>query len=425
MAHHAQNSVAVTPGSGADIAMTRVGNVFRQQVEAYVADSASIDAFGRMRVSEPVLLLDSKRVGSVPDVFMTEATSGTASTLYRPDRASTTLSAGPGVGVAARQTKVRAVYQPGKSLLVFQTFVCGVDGVGATQEIGYFDDNNGVFLRYSGGVPSFVIRSSVTGSPVETVISQSQWNIDRLNGGGSTGINLDCTKSQILVMDLEWLGVGRVRIGFVVDGIPVYAHEFLNANNLPSVYMSNPNLPLRWRIETTEAATEAVSLESICGTVASEGGYEITGVTASFDTATPRSVAATTNAELIAIRLQSAFTGVATAFSQALSALNASGGAFRWRLVLNPTATVAGTWQTVPSSVLESSVDRTVTEGTGILISSGFVSSDTNQIYIDARPVLTLGTTLAGVTDVLSLQVKNLTNNADDFYGGITWREVF
>jgi hypothetical protein len=189
--------------------------------------------------------------------------------------------------------------------------------------------------------------------------------------------------------------------------------------------MSNPNLPLRWRIETTEAATEAVSLESICGTVASEGGYEITGVTASVDTATPRSVASAANAELIAIRLQGAFTGVATAFSQALSALNASGGAFRWRLVLNPTATVTGTWQTVPSSVLESSVDRTVTEGTGILIASGFVSSDTNQIYIDARPVLTLGTTLAGVTDVLSLQVKNLTNNADDFYGGITWREVF
>jgi len=419
------DSVSVTPGLGADIAMSKIGKVFRQQVESYVADSASIDAFGRMRVSEPVLLLDSKRVGGVPDVFMTEATSGTASTLYRQDRASTTLTAGPGVGTATRQTKVRAVYQPGKSLLVFQTFVCGVDGVGSTQEVGYFDDDNGVFLRYSNGIPSFVIRSSVTGAPVETVIPQNDWSNDSFDGLGPSGINLDCTKSQILVVDLEWLGVGRVRIGFVIDGLPVYAHEFLNANNLGSVYMGNPNLPLRWRIETTEEATEAVSLEAICGTVASEGGYEITGVTASTDTPVSKSVGSGVNAELISIRMQSAFTDFATAFSQALSVLNAGGGAFRWRLVLNPTATVAGTWQSVPGSVLESSVDRTVTENTGILIASGFVSSDTNQINIDARPVLTLGTTLAGITDVLSLQVKNLTNNADDFYGGITWREVF
>ena len=183
------DSVSVTPGLGADIAMSKIGKVFRQQVESYVADSASIDAFGRMRVSEPVLLLDSKRVGGVPDVFMTEATSGTASTLYRQDRASTTLTAGPGVGTATRQTKVRAVYQPGKSLLVFQTFVCGVDGVGSTQEVGYFDDENGVFLRYSNGSPSFVIRSSVTGAPVETVIPQDDWSNDSFDGLGPSGIN--------------------------------------------------------------------------------------------------------------------------------------------------------------------------------------------------------------------------------------------
>jgi hypothetical protein len=416
----------INEGAGPKIAMRRVGDTFRQVVEAVPADTASIDAFARLRVSEPVLLLDSKRVGAVPDVFMTQALTGTGAAVYAADRASTTLTVGPAAGSVTRQTKVRAVYQPGKSLLVFQTFACGAPQPGVVQEIGYFDDDNGVFLRYDNDGPAFVIRSHLTGTPTERVVRQADWNLDPLDGHGPSAITIDCQKAQILVLDCEWLGVGRVRIGMVIDGIPVYAHQFLNANTtLSSVYMSNPNLPLRWRIEAADAITGTTSLEAICGTVASEGGYEITGVTASYDSPVARSVAAGATAELVAIRLQSAFTPFATAFVQALSALNATGGNFRWRLVLNPTETGAGTWAAIPSTVMESNVTRTVTAGTGIVIASGFVSSASNQISVEARPVLTLGTTLAGVTDVLSLQVSNLAVNADDFYGALTWREVF
>jgi hypothetical protein len=416
----------IQEGEGPAVAMRKVGDSFRQIVETIPADSAGIDGFGRQRVSETVLLLDSKRVGAVPDVFMTQAVTGTGAAVYAADRASTTLTVGPAAGSVTRQTKVRAVYQPGKSLLVFQTFVCGAPQPGLVQEIGYFDGNNGVFLRYDNDGPAFVIRSHVSGAPVDTVVRQADWNVDRLDGHGPSAITIDCQKAQILVLDCEWLGVGRVRIGMVVDGIPVYAHQFLNANTtLTNVYMSNPNLPLRWRIEATEAIAGTASLEAICGTVASEGGYEITGVTASVDSPVQRSVAAGATAEILAVRMRSEFTEFATAFAQSFSLLNISGGAFRWRLVLNPTEATAGAWSNVNGSILEVNHSSTITPATGIVLASGFVSSNTNNITIEARPVLTLGTTLAGVTDVLSLQVSNLTNNADNFYGALTWREVF
>jgi hypothetical protein len=52
----------------------------------------------------------------------------------------------------------------------------------------------------------------------ETVVPQTNWNIDKLDGTGISGITLDISKAQILWMDIEWLGLGTVRIGFVING---------------------------------------------------------------------------------------------------------------------------------------------------------------------------------------------------------------
>ncbi len=391
------------------------------------ADAAGIDAFGRVRVSQPVLLLDSKRVGSVPDALMTNAIVGTATATYTEDRASTYLKVAASGDKATRQTKARAVYQPGKSLLMFQTFICAPQQANLEQRIGYFDDSNGIFLHINGTACGFTRRSFVSGSAVDVTVPQASWNVDRLDGTGPSGITLDRTKPQILVADFEWLGVGRVRIGFVVNGLPVYAHEFLNANaDLTSVYMSNPNLPLRWEIEATGAIAGTPQLEAICGTVASEGGYEITGLTSSADSGlVANAIASGANEEVLAVRMQPDFTEFATFFIQALSIINTTSGPFRWRLVLNPTETAAGTWVDVAGSILEQNISRTVTADTGTVIATGYVAATSNQITLDARPVLTAGTTLAGVTDIFSLQISNLSVQSESFYGSLTWREVF
>jgi hypothetical protein len=416
------------PGHGVVLDAERLSDGSERQIVSTVpADSAGIDAFGRVRVSQPVLLLDSKRVGSVPDVLMTNSVTGTGTATYTQNRASTYLRVAASGDKVIRQTKARAVYQPGKSLLLFQTFICAPLQANMRQEIGYFDDKNGVFLDVNGLNCGFTRRSFVSGVAVDTTVLQANWNIDPFDGTGPSGITLDKGKPQILFADFEWLGVGRVRIGFVVDGIPRYAHEFLNANrDLTAVYMTNPNLPIRWEIEATGAIAEPAQLEAICGTMASEGGYEITGLTSSADSgATANQIVSGGTEEVLAVRMQTGFTEFATFFIQALSIINTTSGPFRWRLVLNPTETSAGAWTSVTNSVLERNSTRVVTANTGTVIATGYVAATSNQVTLDTRPVLTAGTTLAGVTDIYSLQITNLSVQSEDFYGSLTWREVF
>jgi hypothetical protein len=360
---------------------------------------------------------------------MTNSVSGSGATTYTANRASTYLTVGSAIGTAIRQSKSRAVYQPGKSMLVFQTFVLAPAQTNLRQRVGLFDAKNGIFLQLDDSELSMNIRSFVTGSAVDLKAARSAWNMDKLDGTGSSGKTLDITKPQILIVDLEWLGVGRVRTGFVLDGCPYYVHEFLNANSThTSVYMSNPNLPLRWEIEANGTVTGTPQLEAICGSANSEGGYEITGITASADMGTTvNAIAAGATEEILAIRTKSGFTEFSTAFIQQTSALAATSSNFLWRLVLNPTETGAGTWADVNAngSVMEKNVSRVVTPDTGLVIAAGYVSANQNSVTALDRPVLTFGTTLAGVADVFSLQVTNLSVSSESYLGGLTWREIF
>jgi hypothetical protein len=391
------------------------------------ADSPSIDAFGRLRVSEPIVLLDSKRVGTSPDLYMTDSVSGSGVVSYQQNRASTYLTVGSAAGSAIRQTKSRAIYQPAKSLLLFQTFIMAPGQSNLIQRVGYFDTKNGIFLELNGATLNFVRRSFVTGSVVDVPVPQASWNLDKFNGTGVSGITLDITKPQILFADFEWLGVGRVRIGFVINGIPHYCHEFLNTNTtLTSVYMSNPNLPMRWEITATSSITGTAILEQICGSVSSEGGYDISGVTLSYDMGTvAKAIATNSTSEILAIRMRSSFVEFATAYIQQISAYAKTSSDFMYRLVLNPTETVAGTWSSINNSVMESNIGRTVTAGTGAVMFSGYTSTKTDSIISQIRPVLTLGTTLSGITDVISLQVLNLGVASESYSGSITWREIY
>lgn len=136
--------------------------------------------------------------------------------------------------------------------------------------MGFFNDANGVMLRASGNTLQFVIRSSTSGSVSETVVNQSDWNINTLPA-------LNFAKAQIFTADIEWLGVGRVRTGFVIDGEIVYCHEFQHSNVLNSVYMGTAILPLSYRIHNATAQASGHSMKQICSSILSEGGYEPDG----------------------------------------------------------------------------------------------------------------------------------------------------
>lgn len=391
------------------------------------SDSPSIDAFARWRVSNPETLFDSKQIHDNQPLFWDDSEvsgSGTTSS-HSTATASTTMGVALNTaGKRVRQTFQRFNYQPGKSQLVLLTGTLGATGggTGITRAAGIFDDDNGIFMLDDQGTLKAVIRSSASGSPVDTEVAQSAWNLDKLDGTGASGITIDATKSQIIIIDYEWLGVGRVRIGFVFDGIPIYCHEFLNANNNAGVYMSTPNLPLRYEIENdgTGAASE---LEHICSSVMSEGGVQDNGVLRHKDSGSISGLATGTTYAIIGIRLQSGKVD-ASVLMETLSVLAATtNDKAHWELVFNPTVAGTFTYSNETNSTVQTatgSSSNTVTGGTEI---DGGYFSTALPVTSTTPNALRLGAAIDGTVDEIVVTCTPITNNIT-VEGSLTWREI-
>lgn len=239
----------------------------------------ALDAFGRQRVSEPFTIADYKVPYGIGGEFYTvQSGGGTAAPVTNEASIRLTVSTGA-TDYIYTQTRMYHQYQPGKSQLVLFSFKLNGAEDGATKRIGLFDDRNGAFLEYEGATGNlfFIERRYVTGSAVDHPFAQSAWNVDKCDGTGASGFDLDVSKTQLLFIDYQWLGVGRVRMGFVHNGKYIIAHEVYHSNDLTTAYWSLPSLPLRGEIRNTSALAAATSLDLICGSVQAEGGYSESG----------------------------------------------------------------------------------------------------------------------------------------------------
>lgn len=393
------------------------------------APNARYDAFGRYRISSPYTLFDSKLIhNSGPLSWDDQETSGSGtSSSHSTDRSSVTIGVGANTaGTRVRQTFTRFNYQPGKSQQIMCTFVMGVTSSGVTKRVGYFNGTDGLFLQHADGVAGFGVRSSTSGSPVDSVTAQASWNIDAMDGAGPSGVTLDFDKAQILFIDFEWLGVGRVRFGFVVDGIIYYCHQELNANNLDVVYMSTPNLPVRYEI-SNDGTGPADTLEQICSTVSSEGGFDIQGITRAASTEGTHLDADTANTlyALIGIRLNPAHLGGDIRVEE-ISIISETNDDFEWQLRLNPTVAGSGasafTYNPITNSCIDSALGITAnTVSGGTLLTAGFAKND--SAVVETTPIIRrIGHAIDGTPDELVLCVRPLSNLAD-YQGAITWVE--
>lgn len=413
------------------------------------ADSAAIDAFVRWRVSNPFTIFDSKQIFDNPDLannvenyplfFDNQELSGGSgtTTTFNPNRASTILAVSDATaGVRVRQTRQRFNYQSGKSQLIICTLVPGVTGSGINKRFGYFDENNGLMFQIVGGTWQVNIRTNLTGSPVNNPVDQSSWNKDNLDGTGSTnnpsGINLNKSAAQIFFIDFEWLGVGRVRFGMVIDGLIVYVHEYLNANIGTSVYMSTPNLPVRVEIEN-DGTGSADSIETICSTVISEGGVNPNGVIRNENMGMLAANAIQANTinttyAVCGIRLKSQYLA---AFVQevVISFVETSGGSnpFLWQLHFNPTLTTGLTYNAVSNSAIEFGLalvagDELIDDGT--VLGGEYVSGSVKSVAASLESFLRLGSLIDGTPDEMVLSITPGTSN-QRIFGSFTWKETW
>lgn len=281
------------------------------------SSGTATDAFGRLRVSNPLTLFDSYHRYQINDKFVSN-TSGTANTEYQVNQSVVDMNIGTDSGDKCyRESKRVFAYQPGKSLLIMNTFVFNAQKTNVKQRSGYFNTQNGVFFENDGTSNWLVLRSYVTGSVVETRISQANWNVDKFDGTGQSSQSahpgrgsLDITKANIFWIDVEWLGVGDVRCGFVVDGLMYTAHIFHNDNLNATTYMTTAILPIRYEIENTGASASASKMKQICSTVISEGGYTLEGRSrgVGIPIASPKDLpTAGTFTPIISIRLKHSF----------------------------------------------------------------------------------------------------------------------
>ncbi len=399
--------VAARFGTGGDPAVGGGGNV-----------NASTDAFGRLRVSSPYTIFDSQNRYRLNDKFSYGA-SGTGAATYLPNESSVRLSC-TGAGSVVAESKRVFAYQPGKSLLVFNTFVMATGASGITQRVGYFSSQNGVYLEQSGIELRICKRTYITGSVVDIPIEQSQWNVDRLDGTGPSGITLDVTKAQIMFIDIEWLGVGSIRTGFVINGNYYIAHIFNHANLLDSVYMTTARLPIRYELISTGPSA---SMKQICSSVISEGGYNAYSLTETAGTGvtTKRLVDFGTYYPIASIRLNSSRLD-SLVLPRQVDILSPTVNYYRWVLLLNPTLT-GTTWSGVSSTgTVDIDTSATGVSG-GIEVQSGYASSRENVEIPDESFQFQLGRSVAGTSDIITLALTSTANNAD-VLAQLGWQEI-
>ena len=395
----------------------QLDNLLEQIVSAQPVNvnfyGSALDAFGRARFSQPYTLFDSQNRYEKNDLWAeTTATGGTVTYTANESTVNLNVTTSSGSEVV-RQTYRSFSYQPGKSLLTFNTFVMPTAQANQRIRLGYFNTQNGVFLERDGTTVYIVRRTYVTGTAVDTRVAQTDWNGDKLNGTGDSGFTLDLTKAQILWSDFEWLGVGSVRVGFVINGQVIICHTFQNANNLTAVYMTTAILPLRYEITNTGATAASATLKQICSSVISEGGYEKKVALNVARMTTANASISSAFVPLVSLRLASGRTG-AVVIPDGYSVLPtaASSVTFEVVLVKNPTLTGAS-WVATTSTNVEADLSATSYTG-GTIVQQQFVLASTQSSGItsgggDYNWDLQLGADLAGTSDIYTLAIRALS----------------
>jgi hypothetical protein len=277
-----------------------------------LAVGAQQDSFGRLRVSEPYELFSKGCEFDNQPLFYENVLTGTASQAYSSVTTSTTLTAAAAGDVAIRQSGWYVRYRPGKSQQIFVTGNFDGQQAGAVKRMGLFDDDtqtqstgDGIFYEVDSSGVYVVLRSSTSGASTDTRIAQAAWNGDRLDGSGPSGATLDLTKQQVAVFSFGWLGSAVIQYGFVIEGAIVWCHTIRPSNDLATVFMARPSLPVRWEVRTSDASG---TIQATCAAVQSEGGFNTNGVQRSVSMGgTGKTTTATTLVPLLTIRLNTTY----------------------------------------------------------------------------------------------------------------------
>ena len=258
---------------------------FKQYV-SFTGGDFTTDSFQRLRVSEPRIAFEYSFNAMAPS---TATTIWEGSILGAGTEALTTNLYGTNLNTTTAANTGRAIqsinhirYAPGVSTLMRFTFNFNQpNAVNLRQRVGMFTDQgtfpstagDGLYFENDSGTFAFVRRymtQSTTG--LEERILRPNWNLDKLDGTGPSGVTLDFTKAQHFVMEFQFLGVGTIRFGFETGSKGViWCHEIHSVNNLAETWARTGSLPVRAECYNYGVSTTTNTLTLINVAVLQEG----------------------------------------------------------------------------------------------------------------------------------------------------------
>ena len=397
-------------GSGGDV-IGNIGDALKTTTA--FADESLVDAFGRLRVSVPTIKWDAYFVEDERPLTMTkkEVTGGTVTrdaTRKEMHMAVTTSSGSR----AAYQSKEYIHYIPGQSSALEVSVRMDAGTANCIQRVGLFDDDNGLFFELDGTTLYTVIRSSVSGSVVDTRTVQASWSADILDGSGASGLTLDITKHQIFYLDYQWLGAGRVRFGLNIEGTTIIVDERTHANSVTSIYMQTGSLPVRCEVVNSGAIASAKTLRWACASVYNEGSLDSAVSQHSVNRGTDTvNVGSSSFEPLISLRLKAAHKR-ATIIPKSVSALSTSNTDILWEIVINPVLTGASWVSAGDGSIGEYDISGTAATG-GEILASGYIAKQSSESPRIEQRAVRLTADFDGVVDIVTVRAKTLASNAN------------
>lgn len=424
-------AIPFTIVSGAIFLADKIGNLVgisgdRLKVENTDAYNSGVDAFGRKRVSTPVVKFTSTHNKTKHDDVWDEEITGNGTVTHLPNEASINMQIGTAIGdKIIRQTFENFQYVPTQSYAV--EFTGNINGgqIGTTKRLGYFDERNGLFFSNKDNILEVNIRSYTSGIIIDNTITRASWD-DPMDGTGESGINIDDTKQLIFFIDFQWLGSGTVRFGFSINGLVHYCHTEHHSNFLEKPYSSTATLPIRYEIENTATTAATSSMNWTCTGLISEGDAIARNDNRSISNENGTvTIPSNALAPVISLKITDGETYGAALVLSSLDLLVATNDDIYFEVRMDAAITGAAFQPVVDGHI--SSFDTTATgytANTGRLLKSGYISkqggitlksgdTDINNIrlgqYIDRTPqVVTILAQAfsgsAGVSAVMSFQ---------------------
>ena len=327
-----------------------------------------------------------------------------------------------------RQTIHTMRYIPSRTSTLSFSVKLNLPVAGIRKRFGLFNGSDGFYFEDDGSGDYFCCIINSGGTPSLQRVGRAQWNGDKLDGNGPSGVIADPTKQQMVSFEYEWYGAGQVKFGWVIDGKTIIVHTFNTANVLVNAWSRTPFLPIRIEIKNTTGGQAGGPFYIYQGSnsLVSEGQPEKLGIAQNIQTAITGLDTGTANTyrPLISIRLKATqLQGIVLpSYFQVATIDNTN---VYYRLVRNVTLT-GGTWNDMPDDNSFAQYNVTATSFTGgTTLDAGFVigGSGGGPIRIDKDTQFQIGRSSIGtVSDTLTLVAAASTSNKNAI-ASMTWIE--